>query len=382
MKIAVAGIAVAAALGGVDAFTTAMHRVPKKHVKSTGVLAKHMLGDPSPERLVNKHDLEYYGIIAVGTPPQDFRVIFDTGSSNLWIPSTLCPTCHSANRYAHNMSSTYSPNGRGLSLFYGSGQCDGFLSMDTLTIGGVAVHNVTFGEMTSEGKIFGSDPNFDGILGMGWPENSADQVTPVFQNMVTQGIVSAPVFYVWLNGDSFKTGALGGEIAWGTPNAQRYTGEFQYHDVTRKGYWQIKVDGMKFPDRTISNNGGQAIVDTGTSLLLGPTAEIAKVQDSIGAQQNYQGEWIVQCEGVEDLPVFNVIIDGETYPLGPDDYILREKVGGQEYCLSGFQGADIPPELGFQYVLGDTFLRKYYTAYDAGHGGRVGFAPVLNPNRD
>ena len=49
--------------------------------------------------LSNYYNMEYYGIISVGTPPKDFRILFDTGSSNLWLPSSQCNICNGKNQY-------------------------------------------------------------------------------------------------------------------------------------------------------------------------------------------------------------------------------------------------------------------------------------------
>ncbi|XP_072035971.1 lysosomal aspartic protease-like [Amphiura filiformis] len=331
---------------------------------------------PVPEPLENYLDAEYYGEIAIGTPPQKFLVVFDTGSSNLWIPSSKCPSsdkaCETHNRYDSSKSSTYHENGKPIEIQYGSGSMAGFLSDDVVDVMSIKVKNQTFAEATQEpGETF-VQAKFDGILGMGYATIAQDQVTPVFDNMVKQDLVDKPVFSFYL--DRNANDSSGGELILGGSDPKYYTGNFTYVPVTRQGYWQFSVDGMMLKEDKSSfcSGGCQAIADTGTSLITGPAEEVKKLNKKLGAME-VQGEYFFDCNRLGSLPDISFIVGGKTFTLKDKDYVVVDEFQGQQVCISGFMGLDIPPPAGPLWILGDVFLGRFYTEFDMGNN-RLGFA--------
>ena len=112
---------------------------------------EHGLGGHGSVVISNLEDAQYYGPIQVGTPPQTFTVVYDTGSSNLWIPAANCSSsnCLLKHRFDEKASSTYMPNGTAFQIDYASGPVSGYLSQDTANLGGISVPNVTFAEITN-----------------------------------------------------------------------------------------------------------------------------------------------------------------------------------------------------------------------------------------
>ncbi|XP_028590226.2 cathepsin D [Podarcis muralis] len=334
------------------------------------------VGAPTPEALKNYMDAQYYGEIGIGTPPQKFTVVFDTGSSNLWVPSVKCHlldiACLLHHKYDSSKSSSYVKNGTDFAIHYGTGSLSGFLSQDHVTIGDLIVQNQLFGEAVKQPGITFIAAKFDGILGLAYPKISVDKVLPFFDNAMQQALMEKNLFSFYLNRD--PKGATGGELLFGGVDPQYYTGDFAWVNVTRKAYWQVHMDKIDVGNGlTVCKDGCEAIVDTGTSLITGPTDEIKQLQKAIGAKPIIKGQYMLPCDKLSSLPTVNLVLGGKSYALTPDQYALKVTVQGETLCLSGFSGLDVPPPAGPLWILGDVFIGGYYTVFDRDNDA-VGFA--------
>ncbi|KAI5699757.1 hypothetical protein M8J75_008252 [Diaphorina citri] len=331
-------------------------------------------GGEYPEPLKNYLDAQYYGTISLGTPPQEFKVIFDTGSSNLWIPSQHCSilniACMTHNKYNDAKSSTFKKNGTQFAIHYGSGAVSGYLSQDTLRIGDLTIKNQVFGEAIKEPGFTFVAAKFDGILGMGYDNIAVDGVEPPFYNIIQQKLLEKNVFGFYLNRNASDEN--GGEIMFGGVDKDKFVGDITYSPVSRKGYWQFGVESIKIEKNVYCSNC-QAIADTGTSLIIGPSKVIAELNKLIGAVPLANGPAKVDCDNLDKMPNVDIILGGKNFTLTPTDYVLKVSIASSSMCLSGFAGMDIPPPAGPIWILGDVFIGKFYTVFDMDNN-QVGFA--------
>ncbi|XP_069495764.1 pepsin A-like [Ambystoma mexicanum] len=312
--------------------------------------------------LTNYFDNYYAGTIYIGTPRQEFLVMFDTGSSNLWVPSVACNSsvCLTHHRFNPAKSSTFKSNGEALTIQYGTGSMAGVLAVDTVQVGNANVTNQVFGLSDTEAEFF-SYMEFDGIFGLGYPALSFDGATPVFDNMWKQQLVSQDLFSVFLSSND-ETDSV---MIFGGYDSSYFSGNLQWHPVDYQEFFQIAMDRVTIDGQVVACFGGcQAIVDTGTSQIIAPGASFDAILKVIGATLSSYGEYVVNCSTLGSLPSIVYTINGVNYPLAETAYI------NQESCVFRFQNSSNP-----YWILGDVFLQQYYTVFDRGNN-QVGFAPV------
>eukprot|EP00485_Elphidium_margaritaceum_P001375 CAMPEP_0202702492 /NCGR_PEP_ID=MMETSP1385-20130828/15465_1 /ASSEMBLY_ACC=CAM_ASM_000861 /TAXON_ID=933848 /ORGANISM="Elphidium margaritaceum" /LENGTH=376 /DNA_ID=CAMNT_0049360151 /DNA_START=38 /DNA_END=1168 /DNA_ORIENTATION=+ len=323
--------------------------------------------------LYNFDDTQYYGQIAIGTPKQEFLTLFDTGSSNLWVPSQSCKNCGAHNHYTSADSSTYKANGTTFQIKYGTGQLSGFLSEDVVYFGDLS-DSVTFGEATNEPGITFKEAKFDGIFGLAYQKISEDDVTPPFVQFQEDNMLTQDVFSFYLQSNDEKDG----ELLLGGIDDSHYSGSLWYTSVIHETYYMVAQKNVTINGRQVSTVT-KAIVDSGTSTLVGPTADVDAIAKELNATRIKGSEYEVDCKAT--LPDVQITLgsgsDTKVFTISPDAYRIKVcEFVVDCTCLLGIIGMDIPVvDDGPFWILGDVFMREYYTVFDVGQT-RLGFADI------
>ncbi|XP_036396912.1 gastricsin-like [Megalops cyprinoides] len=325
------------------------------------------------EGLINQQDMAYFGKISLGTPPQSFYVHFDTGSTTLWVNSVYCKSeaCTYHPLFDPRKSSTYHSDGNPFSIHYGTGSLTGVIGYDTVTVGGVTVTDQKIGlSVTEPGNHF-ARPLHDGLMGLAYKPSQQT----IVDTMIQEGLLEEPVFAFYLSRNSER----GSEVVFGGTDPSHYTGEIHWVPVQMNSHWQLVFEGFEVNHQATGwcQSGCTAIVDTGTSLLACPPQYADTLHQMLGGfkDQNENRHYVFNCDAVSSLPTLTFVMNGAHLHLEPSSYVLTDS-DGSGYCSSGIEASRETYRDGMPYwVLGDVFLRQFYSVFDQGNG-RVGFATL------
>jgi len=318
------------------------------------------------------HKTAYYGLLQVGTPKQDFTVVFDTGSGNLMVPSTYCQSaaCTQHKRFDHKKSTTVedieadgSRAVKGaardqITVTFGTGEISGVFLQDDVCIGSLC-SNIFFVGATDETDDPFTSFRFDGVLGLALPEMSQGKDFNFMDHMIQNKALKKPLFSVFLSDSDIENS----EITFGDIKQEHMATEMFWEPVSRNsGYWQVQIADITIDNKKQSLCADcQVAVDTGTSQLAGPTDVINDLSSRLNVKHD--------CSNYDQLPLLGFVMSNHIMNMKPADYVDK----GSDGCEVSLMPLDVPPPNGPLFIFGDPFLRKYYTSYDRA-SNKVGFA--------
>ncbi|KAF9185761.1 hypothetical protein BGZ51_002104 [Haplosporangium sp. Z 767] len=332
----------------------------------------------------NPYDTQWVAAMSIGTPAQEFSVVFDTGSSDLWVTSTTCQSliCMTLRRFNPSRSSTFAQDGRTWLINYADdSRVSGALGVDDMSVAGIPIKQQTFGmAAVNTGPTAAS--GVDGIMGLGFDSNIeiGDVQTPV-TTMMKQEQIDQEIVSVWLNKASNQDEDLsdGGEFIFGGVDPSLYTGPITYVPVTSNKEWQVTVEqvfiGRK--ELQVSSSARSAIVDTGSSYILFPDYLATAFHRAIpNSQYDSKLGWLIPCALANSRTVGDLtfVFGGQRFSVPISDIVIL-KSGYNGYCLSAIDSWQELEGHGGQagILLGDLFIKNQYVVYDYGKR-RIGFA--------
>ncbi|RLN65021.1 hypothetical protein BBP00_00003092 [Phytophthora kernoviae] len=333
--------------------------------------------------LENFMEFQFYGPISIGTPPQEVLVCFDTGSSDLWVPGQKCEACAGLSRFNHSQSSSYreSTTHPAFAVQYGSGKVSGHFGQDVVQISHFQVKDTAVGIVRTEEESM-ARMKADGLLGLAFDGLSTFSHPPLFFGLLEQYPELDSVFAFYLSPDPNTNGS---ELHVGGFDKE-FMGEmqatWQMTDVLPQfgqwTFWRIHLHSVVVgKHRNACADGCVAFVDSGTSLIGIPGTlylnflyEVATFAQNQGCYCGFV-QYGFQCFlcAPEDFPSLRIGIGGRHYyVLDGSDYTL---------CVGLTCIVLVQPSGQEMWVLGDVFMKKFYSMYDV-EKKQMGFACPAN----
>ncbi|CAK9144000.1 unnamed protein product [Ilex paraguariensis] len=332
----------------------------------------------------------------IGTPPQIFALIVDTGSTVTYVPCSTCKRCgrHQDPKFQPELSSTYQPvkcnidctcdNDREQCVYerkYAEmSSSSGVLGEDIISFGNQSA-------LTPQRSVFGCEnwetgdlysQHADGIMGLGRGDLS------IVDQLVDRSVISNS-FSLCYGGMEVGGGAmvLGGI----SPPADMV---FTHSNPVRSPYYNIELNeiyiaGKKLPlnPRVFDGNHG-TVLDSGTTYAYLPEAAFVAFKDAImkelqslkqirGPDPNYNDICFSSAESdVSQLskvfPAVDMVFSNrQKLFLSPENYLFRHSKVHGAYCLGIFQNRKDPTTL-----LGGIIVRNTLVTYDREHE-KIGF---------
>mmetsp|Transcript_17962 Transcript_17962/g.39664 ORF Transcript_17962/g.39664 Transcript_17962/m.39664 type:complete len:439 (+) Transcript_17962:60-1376(+) len=324
------------------------------------------------QRQNNFANMQYYGDFQIGTPGQTLSGIFDTGSFDLLVLSEKCSSCPADAKYDPERSSSYEEEGTVQRHCYGSGCADTVIGFEKVDVGPLREHRQAFWEIIHHQIAVMDFARFQAIVGVGHSNSPSMKYPTMLQSYGIDEFA-----FCLEKGDGAP-----GWLYWG---AEPYLhGQMAAIPVVGKHHWGavLKQVGMRTAGGyskllDVCRPSCGAIIDSGTSLIGVPKKQLKVIEEEIGHVNQ-------DCSNIDALPTLTLNLGGHYFELPPRSYVVRTpsprldtsdyglyriltfqpKVDMVTVCMHAFFGMDQSTQHGPMWILGDPWLRTYYTIYN------------------
>jgi hypothetical protein len=295
-------------------------------------------------------EIQYSSYISLGSPPQTFKVLIDTGSYLLWIHSSLSD-CKKCSKFDESESDSFQSKNSKLSLNYLKGSVEGRLCKDL----------INFAEKTSNNTLFllADDVNdmdylqADGILGLGYNGDENLKNSLVF-NLFLEFQIESPIFAINLNKIHENSYLLIGE------DEKEKFGIGKKVNVFEDFYsWTGRLDKVVIGELEISDYN-TVYFDSGLSFFTGPEKQVLAILDFFKKMltecvQDYYLSCFCTKNQLKNLPVLKFFIEGHEFRVQPENYVVfLQKRCNFLFVSSGSEN----------WGAGMGFFREYYSVFN------------------
>ncbi|CAK7274891.1 hypothetical protein SEPCBS119000_006406 [Sporothrix epigloea] len=312
-------------------------------------------------------DFSYFIQAEFGSAKTPMLMLLDTGAGTTWVMGSDCASsaCTMHNSFGPADSKTLQTSDETFSIAYGSGKVAGNLASDTFTVTSDLSLKMSFGIANTTSDDFTQFP-FDGILGLSLREGATDNF---WKTVKAATILAQNIFGValWRDADG---GPNTGEIIFGATDSTKYTGSIAYTSVdpSADGDWAIAMDDIGYSGVKAGITQRLAYIDTGTTYVFGPAADVATLHAKIPGAVSADGgtTYTVPCSSNQPLSVY---FSGITYNISSVDWLSPASNAGGN-CTSNIYGHAVVADA---WLLGDLFIKNVYAVFDVDQS-RIGFA--------
>lgn len=241
---------------------------------------------------------------------------------------------------------------------------------------GTKIANQSFGLAAVDNSTI-AKKGVEGVVGLGFGAvANVKGYTTLVETLINRKNLTQPIVSLWM-GRQRMGGAnegSGGAVIFGGVDTTKYVGNFTWVPIVDKTSWRIRFDAVSIAGKSLGLSGN-ALIDSGTSLIIVPTKVASVFHDHIpGAIEAPQVGWILPCNtSVGDL---NFTIAGQQFRVPAEELVVLFRIPGYvNYCKSAVDVSSSPSDT--DWILGASFLKNVYSVYDY-RGLQIGFAQPSN----